>query len=67
MMAVHDRDLEALLKGLGIESKLRAGRMLCAQCSRPVTYDTIGALFYESGTVRVLCSGSDCLDSFRGR
>lgn len=67
MSAVHDRDLDALLHELGVRSKLRAGRLRCAICDSVVTSENIGALFYDSGQVRVLCNGIGCLDVFRVR
>jgi len=67
MSAVHDRDLDALLGQLGIRSKLQAGRLHCAICGMPVTTESLGALFYDSGQVKVLCNAIGCLDTVRGR
>jgi hypothetical protein len=67
MSAVHDKDLDVLLEGLGIRSKLRSGRLRCSICDSIVTPENLGALYYDSGQVRVLCNEIGCLDVFRLR
>ncbi|MRR35449.1 hypothetical protein EG829_12370 [bacterium] len=66
LKAVHDRDLVALLETLGIRGRIQAGKVTCSQCHATVTMDNLGALYYDSGQVRVLCVADECIDSFRG-
>jgi hypothetical protein len=67
MSAIHDKDLDALLDELGIKSKLRNGRLRCAICDSTVTPENLGAFYYDSGQVRVLCNEIGCLDVYRVR
>lgn len=65
LSVVHDRDLESLLEQLGIASAVRRGEARCALCGTAVTKENLGALYFESGQVRVLCDEVGCLDLHR--
>ena len=43
--AIHDSDLERVLRRLGLYEKLARGELKCAICGRPLTLDNLGGLY----------------------
>ncbi len=62
MKAVHDDDLEVVLRGLGIYSDMLGGRLKCAFCSDVISWENLHALLPDSGTVKCACSKVVCIE-----
>jgi hypothetical protein len=60
IQAVHDDDLLTLLRHLDLLSELEAGQLKCRFCDDPVTFDSLGSLLPDNGTIRVTCSKPEC-------
>jgi len=58
--AVHDDDLEQVLRDLGLFSAVVAGEVDCAVCGNPVNLSTVGCLFSKLGEVQVTCCQEKC-------
>ena len=54
--AVHDVDLERVLKRLGLYEKLARGELRCAVCGRPLSLENLGGIYKEDGEVKLLCN-----------
>jgi hypothetical protein len=61
LRAVHDDDLEQVLKALGLFEDVKAGRTRCALCREPVTLDTLHAVYPDSGELKVACEKAECV------
>ena len=59
--AVHDSDLERILKNLGIFDAIVAARVACAVCGRQVTLNNLGTVFPKEGAVHVSCDSPHCV------
>lgn len=59
--AIHDSDLERVLKKLGLYEKLIKGELRCAVCGRSLTFENLGGLYRENGEVKLVCNRVECL------
>ena len=60
MRAIHDDDLETVLRGLGIFEDLIRGRSNCHICQGEVSLSGIGCIFALNGEICVCCSRPAC-------
>lgn len=58
--AVHERDLEGLLKSLNLLESLRTGKVKCAECQCEVTEKNLGFIYPFKGEIRVCCDNLEC-------
>lgn len=61
LQAVHDDDLEAVLRKLGVFSDFIGGRLRCAFCNDPIDWENLQSLFPDSGTVKCACNRPECI------
>lgn len=59
--AVHDVDLERVLKRLGLYEKLARRELRCAVCGRPLSLENLGGIYKENGEVKLVCNRIECL------
>ena len=59
--AVHDVDLEKVLRRLGLYKRLARGELSCAICGRPISLENLGGLYKENGEIKLVCNRIDCL------
>ena len=59
--AVHEHDLEAFLRSLGILEALLAGRVSCAICGRLLALHDVGCVYPIGDEIRVACDAAECL------
>jgi hypothetical protein len=67
LKAVHDDDLEAVLRGLGIYGDFVRGKLRCAFCGDVITMENLHSLFPDSGAVKCTCSRPACVDALLSR
>lgn len=68
LKAVHDANLLDFLEDLGVRQDLEAGRLTCRICGDPVTQDSLGGVYPDSGAVFVFCNKMQCYrDLLRNR
>ena len=60
--AIHDHDLETVLKDLGILDKVLSGEMLCSVCGAPLALDTIECLYMQGTELKLCCHNVECCD-----
>ena len=58
--AIHDHDLETVLRDLGILDKVVSGEMLCSVCGAPLTLDTIECLYMQGTELKLSCQKIEC-------
>ena len=62
LRAVHDVDLEKVLRKLGIYESIIRGERKCSICGRPTTLDNLGGLYRDDdGTIKLVCNDIKCL------
>jgi len=59
--AVHDTDLEKVLRKLGLYEKLLNGELRCAICGSPLTLEDLGGLYRMNGEIKLVCGRIQCL------
>jgi len=59
--AIHDSDLEKVLKKLGIYEKLVNREYRCHICGEVLSLDNLGGLYKENGEIRLVCDKIECL------
>lgn len=59
--AVHDDDLEAVLRSLSVYGDFVHGRLKCFFCASTITWDNLHSLFPDSGSVKFSCSQPICV------
>jgi len=62
--AVHEIDLEGLLRSLKLDTDLRDGILGCEFCEEPVTAATIYALYAHDTYVKIVCRTPSCVRAF---
>ena len=67
LKAVHDDDLEGVLKGLGILGDFNNQRLKCAFCGDLITWDNLHSLFPDSGAIKCACSKPACVKELFAR
>lgn len=58
--AIHKRDLESILKDLGLLDKILAGSLSCTICGKLITIDTLQCLFLEENQIKFCCTNIEC-------
>lgn len=61
--AIHKRDLETILRELGMLEQIVAGSICCAKCGIPLSLDNIQCLYMEGDEVRLCCTNIYCYRS----
>lgn len=60
--AVHDYDLETLLRSLNILDALKQGQLHCAVCGASLTLENLQSLFPNGDKVGLCCDKAGCLE-----
>jgi hypothetical protein len=58
--AVHDRDLEKFLAGIGLLERINRGEIRCATCEHTITLDNLGFVFPIKNEIEVCCDNPKC-------
>jgi hypothetical protein len=61
---VHERDLENLLKRLGVKEKFDAGEFMCKFCKEAITKENLYSILPESGGINFICDKPVCVVAF---
>jgi hypothetical protein len=61
LKAVHDADLEGVLRGLDILHDFTVGKLTCKFCADVITTENLHAIFPESGSVKLSCDRPPCV------
>lgn len=59
--AVHDKDLETVLKNLNILDDINHGKKKCKFCDCIINIANLQALFPESGDIKLVCEKAECI------
>jgi len=58
--AVYDKDLERVLKGLGLYEELIASRIKCVFCGRAITLSNLEFIFSRNKRIVISCDSNKC-------
>jgi hypothetical protein len=61
LKAVHDDDLPALLRVLGVLRAFERGELQCKFCDSVITRESLHAVFPEGGAVKAVCHDAACV------
>lgn len=61
--AIHERDLELIIKELGMYEKISARELYCSICESPLTIDTIECLYMQEDDIKICCNKGSCYKS----
>lgn len=61
--AIHDKDLQQVLKDLGLLEELQEGKLCCINCSKHITWDNLFALKVIENKLVLFCDESGCVDN----
>ena len=60
MRAVHDDDLESLLKSLNVYTDVVTGKFKCLFCQNKITIENIDAIVPYNNSVQFTCDNPEC-------
>ncbi len=60
LFAVYDKELDSLMKRLGILGDFKAGRLKCSFSGDVITAENLHSFFPDSGAVKACCTKLDC-------
>lgn len=61
--AVHKSELDEFLQSVEISEDIDQGKIRCVSCDEIVSRKNIGAVFGDSGEIKVLCNKVKCMES----
>jgi hypothetical protein len=67
LKAVHDDDLEVVLKALGLYAAFSQGKLKCIFCSEPITWENLHSLIPDSGAIKCGCNKPFCVEQLVSR
>jgi hypothetical protein len=67
LKAVHDDDLDELLKSLNVYNHFVHEKLKCAFCGDIITYENLHSIFPDSGSVKLCCNKPQCVNSLLSR
>jgi len=66
MKAVHDKDLESLLKSLHVYEAVVNGKYKCLFCDKKITLDNIDSIVPYKESIQFTCDKSECHQKLLG-
>ena len=67
--AILDKDMERLLKSLGVYDRIKNGEILCAVCGISITLDNLQVLIpnQKDNIIDYVCNNIDCINRIKDR
>lgn len=62
--AIHEKDLEKVLKSLRIYNRIVKGEMACFFCRNKITLENLQYIFSRNGEIVVSCNEKTCVEKF---
>lgn len=60
LKAIHEHDIMAFIKNIGLSTDLKEGRLRCAFCKCSITEDNVGGFYISDGKIKVYCDNLKC-------
>jgi hypothetical protein len=67
ILAVHENDLDAFLKSLGLLEAFEKQELKCALCGTTITKENFLCVFPENGEIKVCCNKLGCYEAIARR
>jgi hypothetical protein len=58
--AVHERNLEEVLKGLGLLDSVKDGNVVCKFCGKRITLDNLNCIYPKDDDIIFCCDDLSC-------
>lgn len=59
--AIHDKDLQDILREFNLLDRINSGEILCLNCSKEITIDNLGGLVSKGGGIKLFCDDPECI------
>tara|TARA_R110001592_G_scaffold43005_1_gene139519 strand:+ start:37864 stop:38103 length:240 start_codon:yes stop_codon:yes gene_type:complete len=59
--AIHDKDLQDILKEFNLLDRINLGEITCLNCSKEITIENLGGLVSKDGGIKVFCDDPECI------
>ena len=60
--AIHKRDLDSILKDLGLFNKILESSLFCSICNKLITLENLQCIFMEENKIKFCCNNFDCYE-----
>ena len=60
LSAIHEKELEDLLRNLGLMDEIKAGNVLCNFCEKKITVENLQSVFPLEGKIVFCCEDIRC-------
>lgn len=65
--AIHDDDLEKLLKQYGLFEKVKNGEIHCPICDTIISWENIYGLYFRDNQPHLVCDSPECIDKLNNQ
>ena len=65
--AIHEQDMETIVRELGLFEKIISGEILCSECGGKVNIDSIQFIYMQDEDIKICCNATDCYKSLMDR
>lgn len=59
--AIHEKDLEGVIRNIGLWQKLEGGELKCKFCKTTITLENLYSIIPESGMFNTICDRPECI------
>ncbi|MFC1866350.1 hypothetical protein ACFLYB_06535 [Chloroflexota bacterium] len=65
--AIQEKDMENVIRELGLFEKIISGEILCSECKKQINIEGIQCIYMQDDNVNVCCGDAPCYKSLLGR
>ncbi len=58
--AIHEKDIETVIRQLGLFDKINSREYSCSQCGESINLNNIQCIYKENDEVKICCDNIDC-------
>ena len=60
--AIHERDIESIIRDLGLYDKIAVGEVNCSICGKKIRMDNILSIYMEEEEIMLCCDSGECCE-----
>lgn len=65
--AIHERDIESIIRDLGLYDKIAMGEVNCSICGEKIRMDNILGIYMEEEEIILCCDKGQCCEVVLGK
>lgn len=65
--AIHEKDMEKVIRELGLSENILSGELLCSECGKQINIESIQCIYMQDEDLKICCNGTDCYKSLMDR